>query len=233
MGAHLGEHIWLKSPLHAWIFRTNKVCGTELSLVLDLRSCLLFLIWFRCNSTIHSDALPDVSLLSQGFTSMWKLFNDAVCLWNVLPKYSCCVHILKPIFTYSLLQVNGEIPQYRSTATRTSLTIRDLIKRDHGIYECRATNEIATIVTSTTLYVECKYCSTSTVNLIFYGVINFRNISKPYLKGALYPVLKINMFCVLSQNYQTFFKKIMRRILKLIVQGTQKWHWNNQYAKWF
>ncbi len=51
------------------------------------------------------------------------------------------------------------MPQYRSTATRTSLTIRDLIKPDHGIYECQATNEIATIVTSTKLIVECKYYS--------------------------------------------------------------------------
>ncbi|XP_072045420.1 protein turtle homolog B-like isoform X2 [Amphiura filiformis] len=51
-------------------------------------------------------------------------------------------------------KIGGEIAQYRSTATRTSLTIRSLVKSDHGIYECRATNEIATIVTSTQLIVE-------------------------------------------------------------------------------
>ena len=48
-------------------------------------------------------------------------------------------------------------PLIRSTSTRTSLTIRKLIKADNGIYECRATNEIATIVTNTQLQVECKY----------------------------------------------------------------------------
>ena len=63
------------------------------------------------------------------------------------------------MFYIHIFQIGGEMPQYRSTATRTSLTIRDLIKPDHGIYECQATNEIATIVTSTKLIVECKYYS--------------------------------------------------------------------------
>ena len=35
------------------------------------------------------------------------------------------------------------------------------------------------------------------------------------LRGVLPPELKISMFCVLSQNYQHFFQKIMENLLKM------------------
>ena len=40
------------------------------------------------------------------------------------------------------------------------------------------------------------------------------------IQGLLHPLLKIGMFCVLSQNYQHFLKKNIS-ILKQIVQGNQ------------
>ena len=43
------------------------------------------------------------------------------------------------------------------------------------------------------------------------------------LRGALHPWTKSSMFCVLSQNH-ILINNVC--ILKQIVQGTQKWHWN-------
>ena len=48
-------------------------------------------------------------------------------------------------------------------------------------------------------------------------------ILQEQVKGYYTHNLKVNMFCVLSKNYQHFFWKI--GILKQIVQETLKWHW--------
>ena len=72
----------------------------------------------------------------------------------------------------------------------------------------------------------------TTILLVYYlSILRYLQFNEvrggdAYRSGCLHPLLKISMFCVLSQNYQHFFMKSNICVIKQIVEGTQKWHWN-------
>lgn len=71
------------------------------------------------------------------------------------------VHIL---FSLSItIQVGGKLDDStdRITITDKYLEIKNLTKEDHGKYECRAINNIATVVTVTELRIDSKWLQLS------------------------------------------------------------------------
>ncbi|XP_071806599.1 neurotrimin-like isoform X2 [Asterias amurensis] len=65
-----------------------------------------------------------------------------------------CSAVGEPSPTITWRMLDGKLAPFRSTVSQTSLMIRGLTKEDHGIYQCQAANEIATIISTTQLTVE-------------------------------------------------------------------------------
>ncbi|XP_071806171.1 uncharacterized protein [Asterias amurensis] len=65
-----------------------------------------------------------------------------------------CSAVGEPSPTITWRMLDGKLAPFRSTVSQTSLMIRGLTKEDHGMYQCQAANEIATIISTTQLIVE-------------------------------------------------------------------------------